>query len=33
MPDTVLAKLNEAEAKALQLFNVIEDRNLISAGK
>jgi len=31
--DTTKAKLIEAEAKALHLFKVIEDRNLIIAGK
>jgi len=33
MTDTVKDKLIEAEAKALQLFTAIEDRNLLVAGK
>jgi len=33
MSDAIKEKLIEAEAKALQLFNAIEDRNLIVAGK
>ena len=33
MSDPIKTKLIEAEAKALQLFNAIEDRNLIVAGK
>ena len=33
MLDVVKPKLIEAEAKALQLFNAIEERNLIVAGK